>query len=203
MTLNEREMLRRLGAGESILTVCEAVGISREDFPLCWNECLSRRLSVLEGTAVAAVRSAVRIDRDARGVPHIVAENDADLFFGFGFAMAQDRLFQLDYLRRQGAGRLAEILGPSGVEQDLIARTVGLPRIAAAEWDRLPEETQSLITAFSHGVNAVIDALGESWPIEFDLHDDPARSVVGSRSPHRSRPCRLHHIQTNHRRLGR
>jgi penicillin G amidase len=171
MHRHERDTLRRLGAGESILAVCAAAGMAGEDFPRWWKECLSHRLSLLEGTVPADVRASVRIERDARGVPRILAESDEDLYYGFGYAMAQDRLFQLDYLRRKGAGRLAEILGPSGVETDLIARTVGLPRIAAVEWERLPDETRSIVTAFAAGVNAAIDALGDTFPIEFDLLD--------------------------------
>ena len=71
--------------------------------------------------------------RDALGIPHIYAGSDADLFFGFGFAMAQDRLFQLDYLRRKAQGRLAEVLGSTALESDVLARTVGLNRIAQVE----------------------------------------------------------------------
>ena len=112
-----------------------------------------------------------RSSRDNLGIPHIYAANDADLFVGFGYAMAQDRLFQLDWLRRKGAGRLAEIVGNDGLEQDVLARTVGLNRIARAEWDRLPAETQSVLTAFSAGVNAVIEECGDRLPIEFDLLD--------------------------------
>ena len=58
----------------------------------------------------APVKALIReIQRDALGIPHIHASSDDDLFFAFGYAMAQDRLFQLDYLRRRGSGRLAEV----------------------------------------------------------------------------------------------
>ena len=85
--------------------------------------------------------------------------------------MGQDRLFQLDWLRRKGAGRLAEILGEDGLSSDVLARTVGLNRIARAEWDRLPEETRRLLSAFSLGINALIEASGDNLPIEFELLD--------------------------------
>ncbi len=119
----------------------------------------------------APVSRPVEIERDKFGIPHIYATSDADLFIALGYAMAQDRLFQLDWLRRKGAGRLAEIVGNDGLEQDVLARTVGLNRIARAEWDRLPAETQSVLTAFSAGVNAVIEESGDRLPIEFDLLD--------------------------------
>ena len=97
----------------------------------------------------AAVQARVDIKRDEWGIPHIFAENEDDLFFGLGYAMAQDRLFQLDWLRRRGTGRLSEILGPEGLEFDLVARTVGLNRIAEAEWGRLPAETRRIVNAFT------------------------------------------------------
>jgi len=111
------------------------------------------------------------IRRDAWGIPHIHAETDEEVFFAFGYAMAQDRLFQLDYLRRKASGTLAEVLGPDGLPLDIIARTVGLRRIAEAEWERLPTETRALLTAFARGINAVIAESGERLPIEFDLLD--------------------------------
>ncbi len=171
MKLSELEMLHRLGLGESIDSVCEAVSIHRDEFDRWWHECAARRVPVMGGSKGAAVNSVVQINRDARGIPHIHADNDDDLFFGFGFAMAQDRLFQLDYLRRKGSGRLSEILGTDGLELDLVARTVGLRRIAELEWGRLSVETQSVLESFSNGINAVIEDAADNRPIEFDLLD--------------------------------
>ena len=105
------------------------------------------------------------------GIPHIHADTDSDLFFGFGYAMASDRLFQMDYLRRKGRGRLAEVLGPDALGLDRLARTVGLGRIAEAEWKTLDDETKALLQAFAAGVNALIEATRETPPIEFDLLD--------------------------------
>ena len=109
------------------------------------------------GTVEAGVSGDARITRNRWGVPHISASNDPDLFFAFGYAMAQDRLFQLDYLRRKGHGRLSEVLGEDGLQLDIIARTVGLNRIARAEWELIPDETRSLLNSFSDGVNALIE----------------------------------------------
>jgi penicillin amidase len=179
-------MLKRLGAGETIASVCEASGISKDSFQAWWQAEIRSRVPDLAGTRDAVVSHRVQIDRGEWGIPHIYAKSDEDLFFGFGYAMAQDRLFQLDYLRRRGAGRLSEILGADGseldllartvgfrnvFELDLLARTVGLRRIAEAEWAKLPEETRRLVTAFSGGVNALIDDTRDRLPIEFDLLD--------------------------------
>src|SRR5579872_1404430 len=166
-----RDWLRKLGSGEPIKAICRAVGISRAQFVEQWKQTAADRVPPMSGSLPASVARTVEIERDNRGIPHIYAENDADLFFGFGYAMAQDRLFQLDWLRRKGAGRLAEILGRDGLEHDLIARTVGLNRIAEAEWERLPDETKDVLTWFSAGVNALIENIRGKLPIEFDLLD--------------------------------
>ncbi len=169
MDLLTNDALRRLGGGESIDAVCRAAGISRDEFRTLWKKTAASRVPRTSGSVKAPVTRAVEIERDRLGIPHIYAESDDDLFVGFGYAMAQDRLFQLDWLRRKGAGRLAEILGNDGLPYDLLARTVGLNRIARAEWDQLPEETQRLLVAFSAGINAVIEESRENLPIEFDL----------------------------------
>ena len=166
-----RDLLRRLGAGETIDALCREHGWTREEFDQWWRREAASRAPRCDGQVAADVQKAVSIERDLWGIPHIFADSVADLFFGFGFAMAQDRLFQLDYLRRKGQGRLAEVLGPEGLPLDIIARTVGLNRIARTEWDRLPSETQSVLEAFSAGINAWIEVCGENVPIEFDLLD--------------------------------
>ncbi len=171
MKYPDRGLLRRLGAGETIANICEAAGWSRSEFDDWWQQTIRSRVPSDDGTTTAAVQARVDIERDEWGIPHIFAENEDDLFFGLGYAMAQDRLFQLDWLRRRGTGRLSEILGPEGLEFDLVARTVGLNRIAEAEWGRLPAETRRIVNAFTAGVNSLIDATGDNLPIEFDLLD--------------------------------
>ena len=68
-------------------------------------------------------------------------------------------------------GRLSEVLGPDGLETDIIARTVGINRIAAEEVHRIPAETRRRLHAFSHGINAAMEESRDSLPIEFDLLD--------------------------------
>lgn len=175
-----------LGAGRSIAQVCTEASWSKEQFQDWWQQEARTRVPKMEGSRRLAVNHPVTIDRDSLGIPHISAESDEDLFFGFGYAMAQDRLFQLDYLRRRGSGRMAEIFGPDGteldfvgriagfrsvLELDLVARTVGLRRIAEIEWTKLSTKTQALVTAFSNGINAVIEESRQNLPIEFDLLD--------------------------------
>ncbi len=165
------DRLKRLGEGQPIGSVCDAAGMSRQQFDNWWSSQIRFRAPVAEGRHQLGVKSPVEIERDSWGIPHISAGNDEDLFFGYGFAMAQDRLFQLDYLRRKGRGRLSEILGPDGLESDLLARTVGLAGIASEEQKRLPAEVAQRLQAFSAGINAVIECSRASLPIEFDLLD--------------------------------
>ena len=169
MRLSTSQILAQLGKGESIATVCNAAGISPEEFQTWWQRETASRVPANSGTRSAAVKRSVSIRRDDWGIPHVFAENDEDLFFGFGYATAQDRLFQLDYLRRRALGQLSQVLGPEGLELDLVARTVGLHLIAEQEWISLPDETRRLVTAFSNGINALIQDSTEKLPIEFDL----------------------------------
>lgn len=171
MQLDSSEILKRLGRRESIASVCAAAAVSRDEFDTWWQAECQSRVPRNEGVVRARVGGRVEIVRDAWGIPHIRAERDDDLFFGYGYAMAQDRLFQLDYLRRRAWGRLAEVLGPEAVPLDLVAHTMQLGCIAAEEWAAANDETRRLLTAFADGVNAVIDSSAERPPIEFELLD--------------------------------
>ena len=184
MKLASAEILRRLGAGQSVDSVRDSAGLSGPEFDAWWKAEADARVPPASGMRRVSVKQPVRIERNAWGIPSIFADNDEDLFFGFGYAIAQDRLFQLDYLRRRGAGRLSEILGGNGAELDLIrravgiedvfhwdllARTVGIRRIAEREWNTLSGETRHLLTAFSDGINAFLKEPDNRLPIEFDL----------------------------------
>src|SRR5919201_152144 len=172
MNLSSQEILTRLGAGDPIAAVGARAGWSREQFDAWWREECRQRVRAVTGAVRArGLRGRVRIGRDRWGIPHIEADSDPDLFFGFGYATAQDRLFQLDYLRRKACGRLAEVLGPEGLESDLLYRTLGLAQIAEAEWQSLSDQTRDLLAAYAAGINAVIDASRDQPPIEFDLLD--------------------------------
>src|SRR5207237_838971 len=166
-----RDTLRLLGAGQSIESICKTAGCTRAEFDAWWKQESASRAPRCTGEIAAPLKVGATIERDRWGIPHIFAEYKWDLFVAYGYAMAQDRLFQLDYLRRKGLGRLSEILGADGLQFDLIARTVGLNRIAKAELERLPTDTLYLLEAFSAGVNAWIEQCGDKLPIEFDLLD--------------------------------
>jgi len=137
------------------------------------DELLSRAKSVLaqhRGTLnVSGLSAPVEVLRDAWGVPHIYAQNQDDLFFAQGFVAAQDRLFQIDMWRRVGIGETAEVLGERGVAGDRFARLVKYRGDMQAEWTSYSPDTEQIAKAFTRGINAYIDSLGDRLPIEFQL----------------------------------
>ncbi|RJP20705.1 MAG: penicillin acylase family protein [Candidatus Abyssobacteria bacterium SURF_5] len=109
----------------------------------------------------------VLIHYDVFGVPHITASNDADLLFAQGYVTARDRLWQMEYNRRLVAGRLAEILGESYVEQDYEIRRLGLYRSSVATYETLSDEMKKLSIAFAAGVNHYVNTHQDHLPREF------------------------------------
>jgi penicillin G amidase len=125
----------------------------------------------------------VHVYRDEVGVPHIYAMNEHDLYFAQGFVHAQDRFWQMDFWRHIGQGRISEIVGESGLEQDRFIRTVGWNRMAEAATEYVASEvpeTMRHLEAYSAGVNAylarqgdnvsinrrILATVGEPWEIE-------------------------------------
>ncbi|HEY2796433.1 MAG TPA: penicillin acylase family protein [Thermoanaerobaculia bacterium] len=111
---------------------------------------------------------AIRIDFDAHGVPTIHARSIEDAMFGLGYVHAKDRLWQLEFERRVGSGRLAEILGRGLLDADRFLRTIGFRQAAEATWRGLPPESRLPFEAYARGVNAFV-ATSSSRPIEFRL----------------------------------
>src|ERR1019366_3894391 len=172
MKQSSQQMLRQLGNGESIVSICEAAGIARDEFNAWWKTECQRRVPASQGVRkLVGVKGKIQIERDTLGIPHVHADSDRDLFFGFGYATAQDRLFQLDYLRRKASGRLAEIMGPEAIDSDVLYRTIGLAHIAEKEWTTLPAEVRELLSAYTAGINALMEESRGCLPIEYDLLD--------------------------------
>jgi len=106
---------------------------------------------------VPGLTGEVRIVRDKHAVIHIDGTSDADVFFGLGYAHAQDRMFQMDLIRTVIAGRLSEWAGSSTVEIDGYIRTIGLYRAAEQSLAYLKPETLKVIEAYTAGVNAYLE----------------------------------------------
>jgi penicillin amidase len=87
------------------------------------------------------IEEPIEIFRDSFGVPHIWARTAHDAFFGQGWVSAQDRLWHMEYDRRRAYGRLAELIGPAGLDLDIYFRTMGLKNIAALELEKRAKNT--------------------------------------------------------------
>jgi penicillin G amidase len=105
---------------------------------------------------VPGLRAAASVIRDVDGVPHIKASNANDLFLLQGWVHADDRLFQMDVIRRQGGGTLAELLGSSALPSDVQMRTLGIRRTVERSLSVLSSETQAALRSYADGVNAWI-----------------------------------------------
>ncbi|MSR03079.1 MAG: penicillin acylase family protein [Gemmatimonadetes bacterium] len=128
------------------------------------------RLAKIDGQMdVAGLDSTVEVRRDRWGVPHIYAKTVHDLFFAQGFVAAQDRLFQMEMWRRQGEGRLAEVLGKGSVERDKFARLFKYRGDMAREWNSYAPDAREIVAAFVDGVNGYIREVRDHPPIEFAL----------------------------------
>ncbi len=118
---------------------------------------------------IRGITGSLTIERDAAGVAHIRAVSEVDAHFGLGYAHAQDRLWQMEFQRRLGNGRLAEILGEKALGTDSLFRTVGTHRSAAAAWARMSPEEQRPIKAYVAGVNAYLASPDRQLPPEFTI----------------------------------
>ncbi len=137
-------------------------------------------LPQLDGsTKLAGLGAKVRVVRDEHGVPTIEAASLEDLFFAQGYVTAQDRLWQMDAMRRFSGGEMAEILGPDFVKHDREQRILGLRQAARKAQGTLPARDLKFFQAYANGVNAFLDAHQEKLPMEFRLLKyHPARWTV-------------------------
>ena len=118
---------------------------------------------------VPGLKEPVEIYRDEYGVPHIFAQNDHDLYFAAGYAIAQDRLWQLEMIRRAADGRLSEVFGDTTLSTDRFLLTLGFKRIAGELYPRLSETSRRIMRAYTDGINAFIDTHRGKYPMEFML----------------------------------
>jgi penicillin amidase len=118
---------------------------------------------------VAGLSAPVTVERDAHGVPHIEAATQDDLFLAQGYVTAQDRLWQMDALRRNADGELAEILGPSLVKHDKAQRVLQFRLTAKRIYAKLAPADRARLDEYARGVNLFIAAHPHSLPAEFRL----------------------------------
>lgn len=121
---------------------------------------LQASLAQLDGRRVLpGLSRSVTVERDALGVPTVRASNRVDAARALGFLHAQERFFQMDLLRRQGAGELAGLFGPALVEADREARLHRLRASARASLDLLTATQRDVLEAYVAGVNTGLNAL--------------------------------------------
>ncbi|OFE15015.1 penicillin amidase [Humibacillus sp. DSM 29435] len=139
-----------------------AIGVVRQSFPQTGGE-----------LDVEGLTGTVQVQRDARGIPTIYADNAGDLFRAQGYVNAQDRFFEMDYRRHLTAGRLSELVGSGGLEADKVIRTMGWRRVAEQELPKLAPETRQYLQAYADGVNAWVKSKGspEEMSLEYRVLD--------------------------------
>lgn len=120
------------------------------------------------------LQASVTVVWDKREVPHIFAQNDADLYFSHGYIMARDRLWQMEFQTYIAAGRLAEIFGEKLLSFDIKQRRLGILEAAKKSCDASTTDpaTWEIATAYSAGVNAYIQSLKRTtYPLEYKIFD--------------------------------
>ena len=128
-----------------------------------------RPLPQTSGVLEAPIAARATVTRDRLGVPHISADTLEDALFLHGFVTAQDRLWQLDSLRRLAAGRLSEVVGPVALDSDRQARQLRLERIAEQHYQALVPGDRALLAAYARGVNFLLETHPRRLPLEFTV----------------------------------
>jgi penicillin amidase len=159
-----RRLLRVLTVAILVLVVVLiiAAGAGRYYISRAWPQTAGR----LE---VAGLQAPVDVIRDEWGIPHIYAENDHDAYFVQGYVHAGDRLWQMDFNRRIGEGRLSELVGEPTLDTDIFLRHVGMHRAARKDWELLSPATRGVLTAYADGVNAYIESHRGRLPLEYTI----------------------------------
>src|SRR6267378_2543675 len=148
--VSKRRPLIRIVFLAGLVLVLAIVGVAS------WLYSIARSpLPQLDGSiAVPGLSAKVRVVRDGHGIPTIEAASINDLLFAQGYVTAQDRLWQMDAMRRAAAGELAEILGPDLLKVDRAQRILGL-RAGAEQTERaLSAHDRAYLESYARGVNA-------------------------------------------------
>jgi penicillin G amidase len=111
----------------------------------------------------------VRVFRDANGIPSIIGEQEQDVATVLGYVMAQDRLWQMDYLRKAGQGRLAEILGPDFLDGDHLMRAIKVSTRVKEYPGNLRENEKKWLESFVNGINRYVSVHEKKLPVEFSF----------------------------------
>ena len=130
--------------------------------------------------SLANLQAPVNVRFDERGVPHIQAQNEIDMYRTLGYVHAQDRLFQMEMVRRLARGELAAILGPKLLDSDRLFRTLGIRAHADAYVAKMDHNTSAskALTAYLDGINQYQNT--HPAPLEFDILGIPKRAFTAA-----------------------
>ncbi|GAB4166210.1 MAG: penicillin acylase family protein [Thalassobaculales bacterium] len=157
-------MLRWIGRGLLALTLLAALATGGG---YLW---LRGSLPQIAGEEVEpGLTAPVEITRDPLGIPRIIAANELDAAHALGFVHAQDRLWQMEQMRRLARGRLSELAGRRTLAIDRMMRLWNLPALAEATLERLPRQVRLLLDAYAAGVNGFLAGHSGPLPPEFVL----------------------------------
>lgn len=127
-----------------------------------------RTLPATDGVLrLSGARGEIRIERDAHGIPTVIAQHPLDAYFGLGVVHAQDRAWQLETHRRIGSGTTAELFGAPAADTDRFLRALGVRQAAQAQLERAPQATREVLQAYADGIHAVIAQSGQGRAAEF------------------------------------
>lgn len=132
-----------------------------------WTAANTAKPGPRETLHVPNLHAPVKVIFEANGTPHIQAGTDDDLFWTIGYLQARFRLTQMDLMRRQGEGRLSEILGPRALSSDEFQLMLGLDRAAQLDWQALSVSSRQVLTIYTQGVNALIQEKEQSNSLPF------------------------------------
>ena len=143
----------------TLILIAAALGLLGSLFLYFYWRMVQQPVPKMEGEIdLAILDQPVEVLRDKHGIPHIYAQNRADLFRTQGYVHAQDRLWQMEQNRRTGRGTLAAVFGEVALEADRFSRIIGFRRAAEAELDQIDDETHQILNWYADGVNGYISA---------------------------------------------
>jgi len=122
-----------------------------------------------EGIDLEKLENPVTVYRDSLGIPHIYASSETDLYRTVGYVMAQDRLWQMDLMRRITTGRLSEVLDPGLVNADQLFRALNFTKKSEMLLARLEPEMLAAVEAYSDGINQYIKQHKKKLSFEFTM----------------------------------
>jgi penicillin amidase len=139
-----------------------------------WQNLERDDVRTLEELTLAGLKGKVSIVLDSLAIPHVFAENDEDLYFAQGYVTAMHRLWQMELQTHAAAGRVSEIVGPIGLNNDRYMRRLGMGYGAAQALQVMQADpkTRMIVEQYTNGINAYIQTLDDSnLPFEYKLLD--------------------------------